>query len=215
MKNKKTNNENNTNISNKTLSRNKKLALTGALSALDVVLVITNLGFIPISPVASPTILHIPVILAVMLAGLPEGLFVGGVFGVASLIKAAMSPAGVLDPLFVNPLCSVLPRLLIAVIAWAVWKLLNLIPHMSKILSSAITALITTVSHTLLVIGSLFLIQGKNLPAETLDAGFWVAITANSFNIILECVAAVIISVAVYTGIHIASNKKSKLSSEK
>ena len=97
MKNKKTNNENNTNISNKTLSRNKKLALTGALSALDVVLVITNLGFIPISPVASPTILHIPVILAVMLAGLPEGLFVGGVFGVASLIKAAMSPAGVLE----------------------------------------------------------------------------------------------------------------------
>lgn len=199
---------------NKTLSRNKKIALTGALSALDIVLVITNLGFIPISPVASPTILHIPVIIAVLLAGLPEGLFVGGVFGIASLIKASMSPAGALDPLFINPFCSVLPRILIAVIAWAVWKLFNLVPKMPKIVSAGITALITTIAHTLLVIGSLFLIQGKNLPIETLNAGFWAAIIANIFNIILECSGAIIISVAVYTGIYIASKKKSKLSSE-
>ena len=45
------------------LSRNKKLALTGAFSALVVVLGITNLGLIPIGATASITILQIPVIL--------------------------------------------------------------------------------------------------------------------------------------------------------
>ena len=103
---------------NETLSLNKKLTLTGAFSALVIVLGITRLGFITLGPTASITILHIPVILICMLAGLPEGLFVGLVFGSLSLIQAAMSPSGVLDPFFVNPLVSVLPRMLIAVIAW-------------------------------------------------------------------------------------------------
>jgi uncharacterized membrane protein len=52
------------------LSRNKKLALTGAFSALVVVLGITRLGLIPIGATASITILQIPVILIVMMAGL-------------------------------------------------------------------------------------------------------------------------------------------------
>lgn len=208
---------------NKTLSRNKKLALTGALSALDIVLVITNLGFIPISPIVSPTILHIPVILAATLMGLPEGLFVGGVFGITSLIKAAMSPAGALDFLFINPLCSVLPRLIIAVIAWGIWKLLDLIPKMPKILNVSITALITTVSHTLLVIGSIFLgfamfpnsHEQYEAIKSILAGGYWSLIAVNTLNIVLECVSAIIVCCAVFAGIYISSNKKSKLSAEK
>ena len=47
---------------NETLSLNKKLTLTGAFSALVIVLGITKLGLIPIGATASITILHIPVI---------------------------------------------------------------------------------------------------------------------------------------------------------
>ena len=126
---------------NEALSLNKKLTLTGALSALVIVLGITKLGFITLGA-ASITILHIPVILICMLAGLPEGLFVGATFGILSLIQAAMSTNGGLDPLFVNPLVSVLPRMLIAVIAWGLWKALNLIPHMPKAVSAGIKLLI-------------------------------------------------------------------------
>ena len=97
---------------NTTLSRNRRLALAGAFSALIIVLSLTNLGFIAFSPVVSITILQIPVILCATLAGLWEGVFAGFVMGLMSLIKAAMSPTGILDPLFVNPLCSVLPRIL-------------------------------------------------------------------------------------------------------
>lgn len=202
------------NDTNKSLSRNKKLALTGAFSALVIVLGITNLGIIPIGPTASIAILQIPVILIVMLAGLPEGLFVGAVFGILSLVRAAMSPSGVLDPLFVNPLCSVLPRMLIAVVAWALWKGLNKVPHLPKVINAGITGFITTVVHTLLVIGAVYIFEGAGVRDAMGGMGYFALIGALSFNAILEAIAATIVCAAVYGGMHIAANKKSKLSAE-
>ena len=102
---------------NKSLTLNKKLALTGAFSALVIVLTITHLGLISIGSVASITILQIPVILIALLSGLPEGAFVGTVFGLMSMTMAYISPSGILDPMFQNPLCSVLPRILLGVVA--------------------------------------------------------------------------------------------------
>ena len=203
------------NNTNSTLSLNKKLTLTGALSALVIVLGITKLGFITLSPTASITILHIPVILICMLAGLPEGLFVGLVFGTLSLIQAAMSPAGGLDPFFVNPLISVLPRMLIAVIAWGLWKALNLIPHMPKTISAGITGFITTVCHTLLVLGSLYVFKATDVKAALGGMGYFALVGACGFNAILEAIAATIICAAVFAGLFVAGKKHSKLSEEK
>ena len=200
---------------NSTLSLNKKLTLTGAFSALVIVLGITKLGFITLGPAASITILHIPVILICMLAGLPEGLFVGATFGILSLVQAAMSPAGALDPFFVNPLISVLPRMLIAVIAWALWKALNLIPHMPKTISAGIVGFITTVCHTLLVLGSLYVFKAADVKAPLGGMGYFALVGACGFNAILEAIAATIFCVAVYAGLFIASKKGSKLSEEK
>ena len=197
-----------------TLSRNKKLALTGAFSALVIVLGITNLGMIPIGPAASISLLQIPVILIVMLTGLPEGLFVGAVFGILSLVRAAMSPAGALDPLFVNPLCSVLPRMLIAVIAWGLWNLLKKIPHLPKMVSAGIVGFITTVCHTLLVIGAVYIFEAAGVREAMGGMGYFALIGALSFNAILESLAATIVCIAVYAGLYIAENRKSKLSSE-
>ena len=199
---------------NSTLSLNKKLTLTGAFSALVIVLGITKLGLIPIGATASITILHIPVILICMLAGLPEGLFVGLVFGCLSLIQAAMSPSGDLDPFFVNPLVSVLPRMLIAVIAWGLWKALNLIPHMPKTLAAAVTGFITTVAHTLLVLGSLYVFKAADVKAALGGMGYFALVGACGFNAILEAVAATIICSAVFGGLFVANKKHSKLSEE-
>ena len=202
------------NNTNSTLSLNKKLTLTGAFSALVIVLGITKLGFISLGPTASITILHIPVILICMLAGLPEGLFVGLVFGSLSLIQAAMSPSGALDPFFVNPLISVLPRMLIAVIAWGLWKALNLIPHMPKTVSAGIAGFITTVAHTLLVLGSLYVFKGADVREALGGMGYFALVAACGVNAILEAVAATIFCVAVYAGLFIAGKKGSKLSQE-
>lgn len=201
-------------MNNSTLSLNKKLTLTGAFSALVIVLGITRLGFISLGATASITILHIPVILICMLAGLPEGLFVGLVFGSLSLIQAAMSPSGALDPFFVNPLISVLPRMLIAVIAWGIWKALNLLPYMPKAISAGITGFITTVAHTLLVLGSLYVFKGADVREALGGMGYFALVGACGVNAVLEAVAATIICVAVYAGLFIAGKQKSKLSAE-
>lgn len=195
------------------LSKNRKLALTGAFSALVIVLVITNLGIIPIGAVASITILQVPVILICMLAGLSEGLFIGAVFGISSLIRAAMSPSGVLDPLFVYPWNSVLPRMLLAVVAWFVWKVLNLIPHMPKIISAGITGFLATIAHTLMVIGCIYLFNGTEVQT-TMKVGYWGLITALTFNAVLEAIASTLVCIAVYTGLYISNKHHSKLSEE-
>ncbi len=199
---------------NKTLSLNKKLTLTGAFSALVIVLVITKLGIIPIGATASITVLHIPVILICMLAGLPEVLFVGAVFGISSLIRAAMSPSSVLDPCFVNPLCSVLPRMLIAIVATFFWKGFNMIPHMPKSVAAGITGFLTTVAHTMLVLGCVYIFKGDVVREALGGMGYFALIGACSFNAILESISATIICAAVFAGLFIAGKKKSKLSQE-
>jgi len=83
----------------------RALALTAALGALTIVLTITRLGFIPWFSGAAITILHVPVIIATLLGGLWAGLGVGLVFGLSSLIQAAVGPTGVLDPFFREPYC--------------------------------------------------------------------------------------------------------------
>lgn len=202
---------------NKSLSRNRRLALVGAFSALIIVLSLTNLGFITFSPVISITILQIPVILAATLGGLAEGAFVGAVMGIMSLVKAAMSPSGVLDPLFVNPLCSVLPRILLGVVAWLVWKILNFIPKMPKTLSAGIDGFAATFCHTLMVYGCIFIFEGSDMRAALeqmgmAGVGFLGVVGIGIVSEIFEALASTVVCTAVYAGLFIASTKKSKLS---
>lgn len=201
------------------LSRNRKLALAGAFSALIIVLTITNLGFITFSPVVSITILPIPVILCACMGGLPAGVFAGAVMGIMSLIKAAMSPSGVLDPLFVNPLCSVLPRMLLGVVAWGFWTVLNFIPKMPKVVSAAITGFAATFAHTLLVYGCIFIFDGAGIKAalDTLGLtgyGYVAVVGLGIVSEMVEALASTIVCAAVYAGLYISSKRKSKLSQE-
>ena len=209
----------NNNSTSVALTRNRKLALAGAFSALIIVLSLTNLGFISFSPVVSITILQIPVILCATMAGLPAGLFAGFVMGMMSLIKAAMSPSGILDPFFVNPMCSVLPRMLLGLVAWGLWRVLNLIPSMPKTLSAAVTGFVATFAHTLIVYGCIFIFDGADMRAA-LDsigmtgAGYFAVVGAGIVSEMVEAASSLIVCAAVYAGLFIASNKKSKLSQE-
>ena len=182
----------------KNVSLTRKLVLTGALSALIIVLGITKLGLIPLGPAASITILHVPIILAACLCGLPSALFTGAVFGIMSLVQAAMSPSGVLDPLFVNPLVSVLPRMLTGLIAWALWFAFSKLPKLPKAVNSGITAFLSTVCHTLLVIGSLYLFQGAATREGMGGLGYFAVIGVLAPQAALEAVAATIICAAVF-----------------
>lgn len=198
-------------MNNNSLSTNKKIALTGAFSALIIVLGITRLGMISISPTISLTIMHIPVLLAAMIAGLGGGITTGAVFGIFSLILAATSPTGALDPLFVNPLCSVLPRILLGVATWALFVLFAKLP---KPVSAFITAFISTLIHTCLVIGSLYLIYHEQMFTGMGNKGYFAGLLLLMPNALLEATAAAIICSAVFAAISISSKQKSKLSAE-
>ncbi len=201
------------------LNRNKKIALTGVFSALIIVLTITRLGFIAFSPTVSITILQIPVILCAMMTGITGGIFSGFVMGLMSLIMAAMSPSGILDPIFVNPFCSVLPRMLLGFVAWGIWNLLNFIPKMPKAVSAGITGFVATMAHTFMVYGCIFIFDGTGIRSALekigmAGTGYLGVILVGLPSEILEAVSSLVVAALVYTALFIAEKQKSKLSQE-
>jgi len=87
--------------------RTRKIVITGVLSAISIFLGITRLGFIPWFSGVSLTIMHLPVIIGAVLEGPVVGFAIGLIFGIFSLIQAAIAPTGPTDVWFTNPLISV------------------------------------------------------------------------------------------------------------
>lgn len=138
----------------------KKIVTAGALGAVSVVMALTPLGFLPWFGGASLTIMHIPVIIAAVLEGPVAGTAVGLIFGVTSLVKAAVAPVGPLDPLFTSPLVSVLPRLLIGVAAWGAFKLFR---GKYTPLAAGFAGAVGGFTNTVLVLGMLGLTAGVQM----------------------------------------------------
>ncbi len=105
--------------------RVRKIAVSGVLGAIAVLLGVTHIGFIPWISGASLTVMHVPAIIGAVLEGPVVGAVIGLIFGVFSLIQGAVAPTGPADVWFTNPLLSVLPRLFIGPLAWLVWKALS------------------------------------------------------------------------------------------
>lgn len=129
--------------------RTRKIVIAGIMGAIAVFLGVTRWGFIPWFGGVSLTIMHVPVIIGAVLEGPVVGLIIGLIFGVASLIQAAVAPNGPGDVIFTNPLISVLPRLFIGPVAWVVWNALKRWAPLGLIVSGVVGSL----TNTLLVLG--------------------------------------------------------------
>jgi uncharacterized membrane protein len=93
----------------------RQIVIAGILGGIAIFLGATQLGFIPVPNVAgNATIMHVPAIIGGALEGPVVGLIAGAIFGVFSFVQAD-------NPIFTNPLISILPRLFIGVVAWAVF----------------------------------------------------------------------------------------------
>lgn len=101
----------------------RKLTVIGVLGAISVVLGMTPLGFIPIGPTRA-TIMHIPVIIGAIVEGPIVGALVGLIFGLFSIYQAITAPTPV-SFVFLNPLVSVLPRVLIGITSYYTYKALS------------------------------------------------------------------------------------------
>jgi len=149
-------------------SKTFRLAILGVLTAIVVLQTfIPFLGYIPVGPL-SLTIIPITVIIAAFVFGPVNGAIVGGVWGVITFIRAFIAPTSPLAPLiFTNPLISVVPRILIGIIAGYAFdslKKTKLGPNGSM----RIAALLGAMTNTVLVLGLTYLFY-KEPYANALD----------------------------------------------
>lgn len=139
----------------------RDMTLYGMLAALMLVVSFTPLGFgFAFVGVPSNTLLHIFVLIPAFLGNVRGSVILGLVFGVISLLRALLAPNGPFDLLFINPLISVLPRLLFGIAAGAIgWGVHKIAWPNAKVraIGVGIFAFISTLIHTILVIGALYL----------------------------------------------------------
>lgn len=99
--------------------RNKRIstrALTEAGLLLGIMLMMnwTKIGYLPIGPIYATT-MHIPVIIGAVLRGPGMGGVLGLCFGLTSWIQALQGTSGPTAFIFMNPLVSIVPRVLMGV----------------------------------------------------------------------------------------------------
>ncbi len=107
----------------KTMEKTRKLTMVGILSAISIFLGLTPLGFIPLGGL-NITIMHIPVIVGSLMEGPLVGMSIGLIFGIFSMVNAVLRPSP-LSFVFLNPLISVLPRVLIGITSYYSYKFIR------------------------------------------------------------------------------------------
>lgn len=116
----------------------KDLVTAGLLGAVCIVLGATGLGMIPVPSIAGKaTIMHIPVILA----GVLQGPFVGGMTGAIMGVYSFLTPAGAIPA---DPIVRILPRILIGVVAAYTFRIFRKKPQVG----AALAGLTGTMTNT-------------------------------------------------------------------
>ena len=172
-----------------TTRRITTIALLGAISA---VLGLTPLGFLQVG-IISVTFMHIPVIIAAILEGPIAGGIVGLIFGISSIISNMPKVTG---PIFLNPMVSVVPRVLIGIISAYVYKWTK---------NTAITAAAGTATNTIGVLSAIYFMaaqQFANIKGVTPDVVGKILLGTAATNGIAEIVVAIILVPAIIKGVN-------------
>jgi uncharacterized membrane protein len=127
--------------------------------------------------------MHVPAILGGALEGPVVGTIVGGIFGIFSFIQAEV-------PFFRDPLVSILPRLFIGVVAWAVFASLR---NVSLDLAAAAAGVLGSLTNTVGVLGMAVLLGYLPLAAV-------VPILPQA---VAEAILAAVVTVVVVRGVQL------------
>lgn len=149
----------------------------------------------------------IAVILAADVQGFGMGLFAGTAFGLASLINAFLHPT-LMAPMFYNPLVSVLPRMVIPVTTYFVFKLMKKLlrkrsDDASTFVASTLSSVTAVVTNTGLVLAMMAAFNfGKTFGSVEINAAFFVGLL--SLNFVFEIAICAFVAPIVTTGLRIA-----------
>lgn len=163
----------------------RKIVVSGILGAIAILMgYIPFLGFIPVpTPAGNITIMHIPAILGGILEGPVVGLLIGAIFGIISFLRAGG------NPLFVDPLVAILPRLFIGVFAYFAYAATK---NINRAFAAAVGGAVGTATNTILVLGTAML-RGI-LP---LAGAIFIAVSHG----IIELIGGTIITVVLVLGL--------------
>src|SRR5215212_1173605 len=161
----------------------RQIVVAGIIGGIALFLGFTRLGFIPvpIPLIGNATIMHIPAIVGGALEGPIVGLLAGAIFGIFSFLQAD-------NPVFLNPVVAIVPRLFIGVVAWAVFVGLR---RWSIDLASTAAGVLGSFTNTVGVLG-LAILFGLLPPA---------IIPAVLPQAIAEAILAAIVTVVVVRGV--------------
>lgn len=176
----------------------EKWIFTAILAAIEIFLTAADLGFFAIGRIAF-TILHIPVFIAVILVGLPQGFILAAIFGLSSMTSAYLHPSGLLDYLFQNPLISVLPRLMIPFAVWLVYKAVQFIADdntlSANLICSGFAAMSGVVANAAFVVLSIAILSPETVGiTNNLSASTVVITNIVAVNMLYEIVIAVAVT---------------------
>lgn len=192
----------------RTLFTTRELTIVGMLAGITVLLGVTGYGFIPL-PMMKATILHVPVIIGALLAGPRVGAAVGFLFGCFSIFQAITSPV-VLSFAFLNPLISILPRVLIAVGAYYLYIGLRKVIR-KDMFCLAVAAFAGSAINTIGVMGGIYILYARHfaeichIPVHHV-ADLILGICA--MNGIPEAIVSALITVPIVTVLHHTLQKK-------
>ncbi len=172
----------------------RDLAVAGVFGGLAIALSFTPLGLIPVpNPSGAATSLHLPAIMAGILAGPIVGGLVGLVLAIASWYSFGASFvtfAGGNLPLAL--LAAFLPRILIGVFAYYAYRPLRRWP----VLATAVASVVGTVINTVGVLGLLVWL-GKMPPA--------ILVPVLSMNSPIEIILALVVTIPAVAALRAAS----------
>ena len=190
----------------KTKTDTRYMATLAMLCGVLLVMGMTGIGFIPL-PVIKATTMHIPVILGAVLLGPGAGAVLGGLFGLCSiwanttapgLLAFAFSPfmttegiPGALKSIWIALGC----RILFGLVAGWLWIIIKRVFRKDYI-ALPVTAAISTIIHTVLVMGSIYLLlaqQYANAKNVGLSAVFGLIMGTVTASGIPEAIAAAIL----------------------
>lgn len=147
-----------------------ELVLTSIFVALIFLMgMVPQIGFITIVPGNPITILHIPVLIAAVLLSFKYFWIPGLAFGVVSLIQAAMNPVG-LNIAFINPLVSILPRVLFVFAVFFLFRLFKILKN-TKFGSFIIIALVAAITGVAIFEGTFVVFSNLSDKANYIIAG--------------------------------------------
>jgi uncharacterized membrane protein len=109
---------------------------------------------------------------------------IGLIFGLFSMLQAAIAPTGPTDMWFTNPLVAVLPRILIGLFAWLIYKALSRW-QVSALITAGIVGSLTNTVLVLSMIGALGLLPWAVLPPIVLINGLPEAVLAAVLTLIV------------------------------